>query len=131
MSCRRDVFRYRDGDATRAVPKTLCRSVHGPVQAESGRVAYARRYALWKREGETITGLTALSDASNLQDVDRALRQVSWNENIVAADDRGDIGYWHPGLHPLRPLGWDERLPTLAPARPSGAACCPARATRT
>ena len=111
MSCRREVFRYRDGDATRAVPKTLCRSVHGPVQAESGRVAYARRYALWKREGETITGLTALNDASNLQEVDRALRQVSWNENIVAADDRGDIGFWHPGLHPLRPLGWDERLP--------------------
>jgi len=111
MSCRREVFRYRDGDATRAVPKTLCRTVHGPVQAQSGRVAYARRYALWKREGETITGLTALNDASNLQDVDRALRQVSWNENIVAADDRGDIGYWHPGLHPLRPLGWDERLP--------------------
>lgn len=111
MSCRREVFRYRDGDATRSVAKSLCRTQHGPVQAEAGRVAYARRYALWKREGETITGLTALNDASNLRDVDRALRQVSWNENIIAADDQGDIGYWHPGLHPLRPLGWDERLP--------------------
>jgi penicillin G amidase len=111
MSCRRAVFRYRDGDATRSVTKSLCRTVHGPVQAEAGRVAYARRYALWKREGETITGLTELNNARNLRDVDRALRQVSWNENIIAADDHGDIGYWHPGLHPLRPLGWDERLP--------------------
>ncbi len=22
-----------------------------------------------------------------------------------------DIGFWHPGLHPLRPKGYDERLP--------------------
>ncbi len=29
----------------------------------------------------------------------------------MAADERGDIGYWHPGLHPLRPKGYDERLP--------------------
>ena len=39
------------------------------------------------------------------------MRQVTWNENVIAADDHGDIGYWHPGLHPLRPLRWDERLP--------------------
>jgi penicillin G amidase len=113
MSCRREVFRYRDGDATRSVTKSLCRTVHGPVQGKAGRVAYARRYALWKRELETLTGLTALDDARNLADVDRALRQVSWNENTIAADDQGDIGYWHPGLHPLRPFGWDERLPYL------------------
>ena len=30
---------------------------------------------------------------------------------MIAADDRGNIGYWHPGLHPLRPKGYDERLP--------------------
>ena len=111
MSCRREVFRYRDGDATKSVAKSLCRTVHGPVQGEARRVAYARRYALWKRELETLTGLTALNDARNLADVDRAMRQVSWNENTIAADDQGDIGYWHPGLHPLRPLRWDERLP--------------------
>jgi penicillin amidase len=29
----------------------------------------------------------------------------------MAADDAGHIGYWHPGLMPLRPRGWDERLP--------------------
>jgi hypothetical protein len=46
-----------------------------------------------------------------LSQVDSALRQVTWNENIIAADDAGHIGYWHPGLHPLRPLGFDERLP--------------------
>jgi penicillin amidase len=29
----------------------------------------------------------------------------------MAADDQGHIGYWHPGLVPLRPKGYDERLP--------------------
>jgi hypothetical protein len=30
---------------------------------------------------------------------------------VIAVDDRGNIGYWHPGLHPLRPKRFDERLP--------------------
>src|SRR5215212_10986467 len=111
MSCRREVFRYRAGDGTKSVTEPLCRTLHGPVQARAASVAYARRYALWGREIETVTGLAALNDARNVGEVDRALRRVSWNENIIAADDAGHIGYWHPGLHPLRPRGWDERLP--------------------
>jgi acyl-homoserine lactone acylase PvdQ len=63
------------------------------------------------RELETLDGLARLNDARSVQDVDRALRRVTWNENILAADDRGNIGFWHPGLHPLRPLRFDERLP--------------------
>jgi penicillin G amidase len=111
MACRREIFRYRDAGQTKSRTETLCRTVHGPVQARAGRVAYARRYASWLRETETILGLAALNDARNLREVDRGLRKVSWNENIAAADDAGNIGYWHPGLHPLRPRGWDERLP--------------------
>jgi acyl-homoserine lactone acylase PvdQ len=29
----------------------------------------------------------------------------------MAADDQGNIGYWHPGLLQLKPRLWDERLP--------------------
>ncbi|HLM51953.1 MAG TPA: penicillin acylase family protein, partial [Solirubrobacteraceae bacterium] len=43
--------------------------------------------------------------------VRRGVSQVTWNENLMAADDRGSIGWWHPGLLPLRPTGYDERLP--------------------
>ncbi len=51
---------------------------------------------------------------------------------MIAADDRGDIGYWHPGLHPLRPQRWDERLPypgrrARRVARPAAAREDPAR----
>jgi hypothetical protein len=39
------------------------------------------------------------------------MREVTWNENVMAADSAGNVGYWHPGLHPLRPRNYDERLP--------------------
>ena len=83
------------------------------MQVRAGGVAYARRYAIWGRELETLVGLTALNDARTVRDVDRAMLEVTWNENVIAADDRGNIGYWHPGLHPLRP----KRL-RRAPALP-------------
>jgi acyl-homoserine lactone acylase PvdQ len=85
--------------------------VHGPVQVRAGATAYARRYAIWNRELETLVGLDKLNRAQNIQEVDQAMREVTWNENVVAADSQGNIGFWHPGLHPLRPMGFDERLP--------------------
>ena len=94
-----------------SVTVRVCRTVHGPVEARGDDVAYARRYAQWGREIETLEGLAALNQARDIDDVDEAVRQFTWNENVMAADDEGNIGYWHPGLLPLRPRGWDERLP--------------------
>jgi penicillin amidase len=89
----------------------ICRTVHGPVEARAGNVAYARRYAIWNREAETIRGLLELNRADSIRDVNRAMRKVTWNENTTAADDQGNIGFWHPGLLPWKPRRWDERLP--------------------
>jgi acyl-homoserine lactone acylase PvdQ len=89
----------------------ICRTVHGPVQARIGDYAYARRYAIWGKEIRSIVGISELNDADSIKDVNRAEGKVTWNENVMAADDRGNIGYWHPGLLPLRPRGWDDRLP--------------------
>ena len=111
MRCRTERFGYRDGDVQRSTERRLCRTVHGPVQERARGWAFARRYAIWGRELETLSGLAALGAARSLRDADRALRKVTWNENILAADDQGHIGYWHPGLHPLRRTRWDERLP--------------------
>lgn len=121
MDCRDERFAYKSpptdlllhGELPEAgsVTRRICRTVHGPVQAVEGRVAYARRYAIWKRDLETIVGIDQLNKARDIQDVDAAARQVTWNENIMAADSRGNIGYWHPGLMQLRPSRWDERLP--------------------
>jgi penicillin G amidase len=113
MSCRTEHFTYKDKTTSQQVPvsEKLCRTVHGPVQARAGGIAYARRYATWKRELGTIVGLAAVDQARNIADLNRAAAELTWNENMIAADDHGNIGYWHPGLMPLRPVGWDERLP--------------------
>ncbi|HEX6457475.1 MAG TPA: penicillin acylase family protein [Thermoleophilaceae bacterium] len=111
MSCRNERFGYRVGTKLKFTRQRFCRTVHGPVQARAGRYAFARRYAIWGRELETFTALAGIADATNLHQVDRALLKTTWTENILAADDKGNIGFWHPGLYPLRNVRWDERLP--------------------
>ena len=128
MECRNETFTFRSPPPTGSSALTklatggpagasgtkverLCRTVHGPVQARAGRTAYARRYAIWNREVETIIGIDQLNRARTVQEADAAIRSFTWNENVMAADSRGQIGFWHPGLHQLRPRGFDERLP--------------------
>ena len=111
MSCRNERFGYRDAGTMKFVTKRFCRTIHGPVQATTGKYAYARRYAIWGRELETLEALAEVGQATSVKDVDKALLKSTWTENILAADDQGHIGFWHPGLYPLRNTGWDERLP--------------------
>ena len=127
MECRDETFTYRPPPADflalldLEVPDTssgsqterVCRTVHGPVQevVKGKGIAYARRYAIWKREVGTIVGLDEVNRAESIDDVDKAADDLTWNENLLAADDRGDIGFWNPGLLPLRSKRWDERLP--------------------
>jgi penicillin G amidase len=124
MECRDETFTYNTpatdlpdliegggGSPSGEVTARICRTVHGPVQHVGERVVLSRRYAIWGRELETFKGLDMLNKAETVADIDRAMRKVTWNENVLAADDRGGIGYWHPGLHQLRPKRWDERLP--------------------
>ena len=124
MSCRDETFDYRPEPTSLlgtgiltsppeagSVTLRLCRTVHGPVQARVGDIAYARRYATWGREIGTLMALADVDTSSSIAQVNRAIAQATWNENLMAADDRGNIGYWHPGLLPIRPKLWDERLP--------------------
>ncbi|MFL5780933.1 MAG: penicillin acylase family protein [Thermoleophilaceae bacterium] len=120
MNCRTETIQYRSPptDILGAHPPEsgskdvrLCRTIHGPVQAHGGDVAYARRYAIWKHEVGTLRGLAEVNAASSVKDVNRAAAKLTWNENLMAADDKGHIGYWHPGLLQIKPRSWDERLP--------------------
>lgn len=120
MECRDEVFLFSSGPAALLggdVPEVgsrterVCRTVHGPVQHRDGDIAYARRYAIWMRDIETIDGIVALNEARSIKDVDAAMDKVTWNENVMAIDSAGNIGYWHPGLFQLRPKGFDDRLP--------------------
>ena len=108
MSCRTETFKVA---GAKSVKRRFCRTVHGPVQQTKGNRAYARRYAIWGRELQTFIGLAALNDATSVRQADAAAAKLTWNENLLVADDGGHIGWWHPGLLPLRPERWDERLP--------------------
>ncbi len=124
MDCREETFKYnppptsllppgvlKSPPQSGSVTLRLCRTIHGPVQARVGNIAYARRYATWGREFDTLSALANVDAARSVADVNRSMASATWNENMAAADDRGHIGYWHPGLLPIRPKGWDERLP--------------------
>jgi penicillin amidase len=108
MRCRDEVIAV-SGAASHT--ERVCRTRHGPVQARSSKQAYSRRYAIWGRELETLAGLGEVNAAADIHDVNDAVGSLTWNENLMAADGDGNIGYWHPGLLPLKPLRWDERLP--------------------
>ena len=89
----------------------LCRTVHGPVQARAGGVAYARRYAGWMRELETLEGLAGRQLGARRAGGRRGRPQDDLEREHHGRRRAGHIGYWHPGLHPLRARRWDERLP--------------------
>ena len=108
MKCRTETFRVA---GEQPVKRRLCRTVHGPVQATSRGTAWARRYATWNHEMDTLVGLAELNEADTVQQAGRALNKVSWNENTMLADDQGNIAWHHPGRLPIRPKRWDERLP--------------------
>jgi acyl-homoserine lactone acylase PvdQ len=109
MSCRNETFEVA---GEKPVTDRICRTVHGPVQARAGSTtAFARRYAIWGRELESLNGLAALNAAGSVKAASKAIAKVTWNENTMVADDGGHIGWFHPGLLPLRPRVWDERLP--------------------
>jgi acyl-homoserine lactone acylase PvdQ len=108
MKCRTETFEVA---GERDVKRRLCRTVHGPVQATSRGTAWARRYATWQHEMDTLVGLAELNEADTVQQAGRALNKVSWNENTMLADDQGNISWYHPGRLPIRPKRWDERLP--------------------
>jgi penicillin G amidase len=109
MKCRTETFKVAGKSA---VKRRLCRTLHGPVQARSGkRTAFARKYAIWNHEMDTLTGLAQLNEADTVRDAAKAIAKVTWNENTMVADDQGNIGWFHPGRLPNKPKRWDERLP--------------------
>jgi penicillin amidase len=109
MGCRNETIEVSGAKATKL---RVCRTVHGPVQARKGsKTAYSRRYAIWGQELKTLVGLAQLNTAGSVSAAKSAIAKVTWNENVLVADDAGNIGWWHPGNLPLRPKRWDERLP--------------------
>jgi penicillin amidase len=115
--CRTETVKYRaapqgvpTGPPSQSVHVRVCRTVHGPVVATAGKHARSVQYAMWGHEIATIRGVLGFDRARGLHDFATAAAKVTWNENVMMADDRGDIAYWHPGRYPRRSPRVDQRF---------------------
>ncbi|HEY1488486.1 MAG TPA: penicillin acylase family protein, partial [Micromonosporaceae bacterium] len=91
----------------------ICRTIHGPVvaTAKHGHLARAVDYAMWLQEDDNVNAILRWDRAKTIYDIQAGVREETMNENVVAADDKGNIGYWHPGRYFRRPPGTDQRFP--------------------
>ncbi len=90
---------------------TVLRSVHGPVVASGAGVVFTEKRAHFGREIDTALPFLAFDRARNLQEFEAAVSRVVTSHNFLYADKAGNIAYWQAGEVPVRPEGFDPRLP--------------------
>jgi len=97
--------------ATRTV--LVKRTVHGPVLYvdEANHVAVTLKRAHWLKETETWVGFLEINRARDMDDFERAVRRIPTSHHFLYADVDGNIAYWLAGWIPIRPDGYDPRLP--------------------
>jgi penicillin amidase len=93
------------------VPLTVLRSVHGPVVATGSGVAFTQKRAHWQQELGALDGFLGFNRARNLEQFDAAVGLIPTSHNFLYADKTGNIAYWQAGKVPVRPAGFDARLP--------------------
>ncbi len=95
----------------RRVDLTILRTVHGPVVDRSGPFAVSQKRAHWQREVESVSPFLTFDRAGTLAEFQGAVKQIVTSHNFLYADQQGNIAYWQAGQVPLRPAGFDTRLP--------------------
>ena len=103
----------------------LCnRTNHGPVldirwKPLIGGIAISSKMAFWKKEHQTIEGVMSFQCCTNITEFEAGVSQIVSSHNWFWADRNGDIGYYHSGYYPIRPVyGFlhrriDDRFPLL------------------
>jgi penicillin amidase len=93
------------------VPTQFCDSVHGPVIGNAPGLAFTLKSAV---RGSELQGLEVFYDMARSKSVgefDQALSNAVYNFNVLYADARGNIAYWHVGKIPVRAEGDNPWLP--------------------
>jgi penicillin amidase len=94
-----------------SVNLTVQRTVHGPVVGTGPSVLFTQKRIVWMRELESERAFLALNRAKTLEEFDAAVQRLEVSHNIIYADRKGNIAYWLAGKIPIRPAGFDARLP--------------------
>jgi penicillin G amidase len=93
------------------VTQPVLRSTHGPVVGSSGASLITQKRSHWQREMESVHAFLGFDRARNLQQFEAAVKLIPTSHNFLYADKIGNIAYWQAGQIPLRPAGFDARLP--------------------
>ena len=94
-----------------SVNHVVQRSVHGPVVGTAAGVAFTQKRAHWMREIETGAAFLKFDKARNINDYEAAVEEIVTSHNFLFADKAGNIAYWQAGQVPVRPDGFDARIP--------------------
>ena len=96
-----------------AAPVTITveRTIHGPVVASGPGVKYTERRSTWMREIDEFRMRLAFGRARSVNDFAAAVALTAGSSHNLYADHVGNIGYWQAGAIPVRPVGFDPRLP--------------------
>ncbi len=110
MESRVEVINVRGADP---VEVTVYRTVHGPVFFfdENNGIAMSQRRSHWDREVQTATAFFDFDRASTVEEFGAGVDKIVTSHNFIYADKAGNIAYWQGGLQPIRPAGFDPRLP--------------------
>jgi penicillin amidase len=102
------------------VQLTILRSVHGPVIGPlvggvvcpaTATVCHSQKQAGRDRLMQSLRSRLHVNRARNIQEFEAAIKDDVWAANILYADRLGNIAYWMTGQIPVRPAGFDPRLP--------------------
>ncbi|UCF90416.1 MAG: penicillin acylase family protein, partial [Desulfobacterales bacterium] len=88
-------------------------TVHGPVffVDEANQVAFSKRLSCKENFLQGLASFYDLMKAETVEQFNRAAQASDMSINYFFANVEGDIAYYHLGLHPIRPAGYDTRLP--------------------
>ncbi len=89
----------------------VLRTVHGPVISMQGTTAFSQKRAHWMDEIETVRAFSEFGRAHNLDQFIERVDGINLSFNVMYADREENIGYFLAGRNPVRPDGYDIRLP--------------------
>lgn len=111
MEVRKHIFRIQG--KSEPVVKEEAYTVHGPVfyLDEAKAVAFSKRLSCRENFMGGLASFYDLMKAETLTEFNAAAQESDMSINYFFANMDGDIAYYHLGLHPIRPEGFDMRLP--------------------
>jgi penicillin amidase len=108
LDCRNETIQVQGAPD---VIQPVCKSVHGPVLGTAPGVAFTLKVASRGLEIQSLEALWAAQQARTIDEIDQAMSAWAPNFNLLVADVRGNIAYWHVGKIPVRAEGDDPWLP--------------------